>query len=76
MIGLPLQAVHIGDNLVTDIEGGIGAGLRATIWVDRQDAGIPAGVPQQKHPAFVVHHVTDLAKLMPELQRAPDTAER
>ena len=62
------QAIHIGDNLVTDIQGGNGAGLKATIWVDRQNIGIPEGVELRSRPTFVVHHVTDLVKLMPQLK--------
>lgn len=63
-----LQAVHIGDNLVTDIMGGNKAGLKATIWVDRQGKGFSAVAWKPEcRPSHIVQHVTDLAKLMPEL---------
>ena len=28
------QAVHVGDSLAADVQGGINAGLAATIWVN------------------------------------------
>ena len=63
-----LQAVHIGDNLVTDIMGGNNAGLKATIWVDRHNKGLPSDCKPQCRPSFVVQHVTELDGLMSELQ--------
>lgn len=64
-----MQAVHIGDNLITDIMGGNSAGLKATIWVDRQDRGFePEHWKAECRPSHIVQHVTELAKLLPELQ--------
>ena len=64
-----VQAVHIGDNLVTDIMGGNNAGLKATIWVDRQNRGFSSADSKPEcRPSYIVQHVTDLEKLMQRLQ--------
>lgn len=62
--GVLLQAVHIGDSLGADIQGGINAGLAATIWVNALDLPLPPAAPQ---PTFVVKHVTELLGILDQL---------
>ena len=59
-----LQAVHIGDSLGADIQGGINAGLRATIWVNPMGKPLPRGAPQ---PTFIVQHVAELLGVLDQL---------
>lgn len=40
------EAVHIGDSLGSDIQGGINAGLAATVWVNPSGTPAPDGKPQ------------------------------
>ncbi|KAK9815634.1 hypothetical protein WJX72_007201 [[Myrmecia] bisecta] len=62
----PSEAVHIGDSLSSDIQGGINAKLAATIWVNRDGRPLPATGPK---PTFIVEHVTQLADVLQQLQR-------
>lgn len=65
----PHEAVHIGDSLKADIQGGINAGLVATVWVSRHGAAAPSDGPQ---PTFTVQHVTELTRCLRELSTAKD----
>jgi N-acylneuraminate-9-phosphatase len=47
----PAEAVHVGDSLTTDVAGGNGARLAATVFVSRSGAAAPADGPQ---PTFTV----------------------
>ncbi|XP_015928753.1 N-acylneuraminate-9-phosphatase [Parasteatoda tepidariorum] len=58
-----LECVMVGDNLNTDIKGGIRANCAATVWIS--DEGLPdrEGCPK---PDFQVSNVTDIMDLLPE----------
>jgi N-acylneuraminate-9-phosphatase len=60
------QAVHIGDSLRSDVQGGINAGLAATVWVNRHGAELRLGDP---HPTFTVRHVTELPDCLRQLRQ-------
>jgi FMN phosphatase YigB (HAD superfamily) len=59
-----VQAVHIGDSLGADIQGGINAGLGATIWVNPLGKPLPRGAPK---PTFTVQHVAELLGVLDQL---------
>lgn len=63
-IPLGAQAMHIGDSLGADIQGGINAGLGATIWVDPLGKPLPHGAPR---PTFIVKHVAELLWVLDQL---------
>ncbi|MBN3298441.1 NANP phosphatase, partial [Amia calva] len=44
----PSECVMVGDSLDTDIQGGVNAGLRATVWISAADCP-PSGCPVQPH---------------------------
>jgi len=58
--------VHVGDSLKADIQGGVNAGLAATVWVNRHGLDLRPGDPR---PTFTVRHVTDLPECLSELRR-------
>ena len=62
----PHQAIHVGDSLKADVQGGINAGLAATVWVDAGGANPPPAAPR---PTYVVRSVLDLPPLLPLLER-------
>ncbi|BDA48649.1 N-acylneuraminate-9-phosphatase [Coccomyxa sp. Obi] len=64
---LPSEAVHIGDSLAADIQGGINAGLAATIWVNKSGHPLPAGAPV---PFHIVSHVTQLPGVLKAICRS------
>ena len=66
---LSVQALHIGDSLASDIQGGINAGLGATVWVNPSGMAAPAAGP---HPTFTVTHVTDLLPVLDQLSAPAD----
>ena len=68
---LSAQAVHIGDSLKSDIQGGINAGLAATVWVNRHGADPRPGDPR---PTFTVRHVTELPGCLSKLRQQRDAA--
>lgn len=51
------QALHVGDSLASDIQGGINARLGGTVWVNPAGAPPPLGGPQ---PTFTVRCITEL----------------
>lgn len=59
----PHEAVHVGDSLASDIQGGINAGLAATIWISPLGAAAPKDGPR---PTFTIKHVD---ALLPVLKR-------
>jgi FMN phosphatase YigB (HAD superfamily) len=59
-----MQAVHIGDSLGADIQGGINADLAATIWVNKHGHPLPNGAPV---PTYTVSHVTELPGILQKL---------
>ena len=55
----------MGDSLSCDVQGGINAGLAATVWVDSSGAGLPEGAPR---PDFVVASVLELPRVLRALE--------
>ena len=58
------QALHIGDSLTSDIQGGINAGLGATVWISPTGATAPQEGPQ---PTYTIMHITELLPLLDQL---------
>lgn len=58
------QAVHVGDDLQTDIKGGREAGLAATIWVNASGRPLPEG---SAAPTRTVSHVSEVSGILKEL---------
>ena len=61
----PQEAIHVGDSLTCDVQGGIDAGLAATVWVNASGAPLPEGCPQ---PAYVVSSVLQLPDILKSLE--------
>jgi FMN phosphatase YigB (HAD superfamily) len=59
-----VQAIHVGDDLETDIRGGNEAGLAATVWVNASGAEPP---PHQSPPTYTVAHVTEVLSILENL---------
>ncbi|XP_063299752.1 N-acylneuraminate-9-phosphatase [Pelobates fuscus] len=61
----PEDCVMVGDNLETDIRGGLNAGVKATIWLNENAAfrGKPCPVPH-----YTIHSITDLPRVLKNLQ--------
>lgn len=59
------ECIMVGDRLSTDIEGGIRAGVAATVWCGAKD---PWEVPNPK-PDLIVSDVVDLLDLLPKVRR-------
>ncbi|XP_055994234.1 N-acylneuraminate-9-phosphatase [Sorex fumeus] len=62
----PADCVMVGDTLDTDIQGGLNAGLGATVWVNAGAAGPPAGSPT---PHYIVASVLELPELLRRMDR-------
>jgi len=58
------EAIHAGDSLKSDVQGGINAGLAATVWVN-PGAGRPAPEPK---PDFEITTILELPKILAKLQ--------
>lgn len=60
----PADCVMVGDTLETDIQGGLNAGLKATVWVNRSGS-----VPLKSAPVphYVVSSVLELPALLPSI---------
>eukprot|EP00898_Chlorokybus_atmophyticus_P005687 jgi/Chlat1/6119/Chrsp409S00878 len=60
------DAVMVGDNLHTDVEGGIQSGMRATVWVDYHNLGhVPLGAPR---PDYVISRIGELLPVLEEIE--------
>ncbi|XP_068088399.1 N-acylneuraminate-9-phosphatase isoform X2 [Hyperolius riggenbachi] len=61
----PEDCVMVGDNLDTDIQGGLNAGLKATIWLNRN-----ARTTADPHPTphYTIHSVNNLLGLLKNVQ--------
>lgn len=62
------QAVHIGDSLAADIQGGVNAGLAATVWVTRKQKAVPSN--EGPRPDYIVSHVTELPAILQSIRQA------
>jgi len=60
----PIEAVHVGDSLSSDIAGAIAAGLRASIWVSLGSGLVSENGPR---PDFTVTSITELPIVLVEL---------
>ena len=60
-----LQALHVGDSLEVDIQGGANAGLAATVWVNRNGLALPTEAPI---PTHTVAHVSELGVLLEQMR--------
>ncbi|KAK0137592.1 N-acylneuraminate-9-phosphatase [Merluccius polli] len=61
------RCVMVGDSLDTDILGGAGAGVRATVWV--QDPGAPRDRTGTAEPDYTVATVLDLPGVLARIER-------
>lgn len=57
----PVDCIMVGDTLETDIQGGLNAGLRATVWVNRNGMMPPKPSPM---PHYTVSSVLELPALL------------
>jgi N-acylneuraminate-9-phosphatase len=57
----------VGDSLGSDVQGGINAGLRATVWVQGALGPRKAGDPE---PTYTVHDVAGLPAIIDQLLAA------
>ena len=60
-----VQAIHIGDSLMADVQGALNAKLAAAILVNRRHKVLPQGGP---YPTHIVEHVTELPRILEALQ--------
>lgn len=64
MLGVEAQqCIMVGDSLDTDIEGGLNAGVRATVWIS--SAGSPEGSVK---PDYTIPTVLDLPHVLAQLE--------
>ncbi|XP_075452452.1 N-acylneuraminate-9-phosphatase isoform X1 [Ascaphus truei] len=61
----PEDCVMVGDNLDTDIQGGVNAGLKATIWINKS-AFLPSNPCPVPH--CIIHSVLELPGVLKDLQ--------
>ncbi|CAL7951204.1 unnamed protein product [Xylocopa violacea] len=66
----PDKCIMVGDKLETDIQGGIEAGLKGTIWIPISDK--PPLLREDLQPDFTINHITDLLSI---LNRGPNAPE-
>lgn len=57
----PADCVMVGDTLETDIQGGLNAGLRATVWINGNDSVPPKSSPL---PHYTVSSVLELPAVL------------
>ncbi|NXI69509.1 NANP phosphatase, partial [Anseranas semipalmata] len=61
----PAECVMVGDSLDTDIQGGLNAGLKATIWLNKTMAAPAATSPV---PHYVISSVLDLPAVLQKME--------
>ncbi|XP_018428589.1 PREDICTED: N-acylneuraminate-9-phosphatase [Nanorana parkeri] len=61
----PEDCVMVGDNLDTDIQGGLNAGLKATIWLTKNPQVNSNPSPT---PHYTIHSLNDLPKVLQNIQ--------
>ncbi|KAM9316776.1 N-acylneuraminate-9-phosphatase [Gastrophryne carolinensis] len=60
----PEDCVMVGDNLETDIQGGLNAGLKATIWINRRPQADSTPCPA---PHFTIQSIDKLPEILKNL---------
>eukprot|EP00191_Tetraselmis_sp_GSL018_P011888 CAMPEP_0177603770 /NCGR_PEP_ID=MMETSP0419_2-20121207/15716_1 /TAXON_ID=582737 /ORGANISM="Tetraselmis sp., Strain GSL018" /LENGTH=256 /DNA_ID=CAMNT_0019097617 /DNA_START=12 /DNA_END=782 /DNA_ORIENTATION=- len=60
------EAIHVGDSLSSDVQGGINAGLAATVWVNPSGSPPPPGKPQ---PTYTIASVNELLSLLNKIEQ-------
>uniref|UniRef100_A0A8C7ZAH7 N-acetylneuraminic acid phosphatase n=1 Tax=Oryzias sinensis TaxID=183150 RepID=A0A8C7ZAH7_9TELE len=60
------ECVMVGDSLDTDIQGGLNAGVRATVWVNSGESA--AALDGSVRPHFTVSSVLDLPHVLDQLE--------
>ncbi|XP_002981340.2 N-acylneuraminate-9-phosphatase [Selaginella moellendorffii] len=61
----PRESVMVGDNLSTDIQGGLNAGFLATIWVNLHGHPPSSSI----HPSYTISSIAELPCVLKEIQR-------
>ena len=54
----------VGDSLAADVQGGINAGLLATVWVCGAQSELPAGAPR---PTYTISRICDLESVLDQI---------
>lgn len=62
------DCVVVGDDLDTDIQGGVNAGVRATVWISSAGGRIPNGAVK---PDYIIATVLDLPGVLVQLETGP-----
>ncbi|XP_071378686.1 N-acylneuraminate-9-phosphatase [Centroberyx affinis] len=66
LLGVEAQdCVMVGDSLDTDIEGGLNAGVRASVWINNTGGALPEGSVK---PDYTIPTVLDLPGILAELK--------
>ena len=61
---LPSEAIHVGDSLGADIQGGINAGLLATVFINVKARDMSTIQPM---PTYTIKHITELKEIIDKL---------
>jgi len=61
---LPSEAIHVGDSLGADIQGGINAGLLATVFINVKKIDVSTVTPT---PSYTISHVAELKEIIEKL---------
>ncbi|KAK7140595.1 hypothetical protein R3I94_013015 [Phoxinus phoxinus] len=61
---LPQDCIMVGDSLSTDIQGGVNAGVRATVWINSDCKSLPQG---SVTPDYTIPSVLNLNDVLAEL---------
>ncbi|XP_051508401.1 N-acylneuraminate-9-phosphatase [Myxocyprinus asiaticus] len=56
----PQDCIMVGDSLSTDIQGGINAGVKATVWINSDGKSLPQGSVTPDYTLASVLHLTDV----------------
>ncbi|XP_005416398.2 N-acylneuraminate-9-phosphatase [Geospiza fortis] len=61
----PAECVMVGDSLDTDIQGGLNAGLKATVWLNK---AMTAPVDTSPVPHYIISSVLDLPAVLQKME--------
>lgn len=61
----PANCVMVGDNLATDVQGGLNTGVLATVWVNYNARKLKSTDPQ---PHYTINCVSELPQILEKLQ--------